>query len=154
MDRSSCSRSHGHSTRSRRVSSSRDRTASAPRCGSAATRLLAGRRGRRRGAGGRRGRRRGLRGVLAVLGLVALLAVRLALPLLLEALDERVQRLLLLLGGEQLLDGGGGLLERLLRGRRHLVDLEDVVAELRLDGPDELALLGVEDGGVERLLLL
>ena len=93
-----------------------------------------GRRRRRRGwtAPGR-GRRRRLRRVLAVLRHVALAALRLLLPLLAEVLDERVQRLLLVLRGQQLLDRRLGLLERLLRGLGDLVDLEDVVAELRLD---------------------
>ena len=44
--------------------------------------------------------------------------------------------------------------ERLLRRLGDLVDLEDVVAELRLDRAGELALGGREDGVVEGLLLL
>ena len=103
-------------------------------------------------AGG--GRRRRLRRVLAVLRREVVAAVGLVLPLLAEVLDERVQRLLLVLRREQLLDRRRRLLERLLRGLVDLVDLEDVVAELGLDRTLELALLGLEDRVVERLLLL
>src|SRR5438094_1049330 len=118
-------------------------------------RLLAVRRGRLRDrAGRRRGGVLGLRRVLAVLRDEVLAAVRLVLPLLAEVLDEAVKRLLLVLGGQQLLDRLLGLRQRLLRGRGDLLDLEDVVAELGLDRPVELALLGLEDRGVERLLLL
>src|SRR3954447_21629302 len=127
--------------------------------------LLTGRRRRRRrarrvvglrdGAGSAcRGGVLRLRRVLAVLRDEAGAAVRLVLPLLAEVLDEAVERLLLVLRRQQLLDRLVGLLEGLLRGRRDLLDLEDVVAELRLDRPDELALLGLEDRLVERLLLL
>src|SRR5262249_61851125 len=84
------------------------------------------------GGGGRRGRRR-LRAVLAVRGLVALGALRLVLPALREVLHEGVERLLLALGLERLLDRVLGLGERLLRRRRDLGDLEDVVAVLGLD---------------------
>src|SRR5437763_743652 len=57
----------------------------------------------------RAGRRRarvvlGLRSVLALLRDEARAALRLVLPLLAEVLDEAVERLLLVLGGEQLLD--------------------------------------------------
>ena len=64
------------------------------------------------------GGRRGLRAVLAVGGLVALGALRLVLPALREVLHEGVQRLLLVLGLEGLLDRLLGLGERLLAGRR------------------------------------
>src|SRR5262249_56317582 len=59
-----------------------------------------------RGAGAARGgrRRRRLRAVLAVRRLVALGALRLVLPALREVLHEGVQRLLLALGLERLLD--------------------------------------------------
>ena len=56
--------------------------------------------------------------------------------------EQALQGLLLALGGEELLDRRLGLLERLLRGLRDLLDLEDVVAELRLDRALQLALLG------------
>ena len=108
---------------------------------------------RRLDRAGRRRRRR-LRRVLAVLRHVVLAALRLLLPLLAEVLDERVERLLLVLRRQHLLDRRLGLLERLLRGLGDLVDLEDVVAELRLDRAVDLALLGLEDRVVERLLLL
>ena len=105
-------------------------------------------------AGARRGRRRGLRRVLAVLRDEALAAVRLLLPALAEVLDVGVERLLLVLRGQQLLDRLLGLVARLLRGLGDLVDLEDVPAELRLDRALELALLRGEDRVVEGLLLL
>src|SRR5436853_361669 len=79
---------------------------------------------------GRRARRRRRLGrVLAVLGAVALAAVGLGLPALAEGLDERVECLLLVLGGQRLLDRRLGLVERLLRRLGDLVDLEDVIAE-------------------------
>ena len=53
-----------------------------------------------------------------------------------------------------LLDRRLGLLERLLVGRRDLVDLEDVVAELRLDRAVSSPFFAREDRVVERLLLL
>src|SRR5262245_42969623 len=98
------------------------------------TDLLAG--DRRRGGRGR------LRAVLAVRGLVALGALRLVLPALREVLHEGVQRLLLVLGLERLLDRVLGLRERLLARRGDLGDVEDVVAVLRLDRALELVLLG------------
>src|SRR5215218_1527700 len=106
MDRSSCSRSQGHSRRSRRVSSSRAAIAAAASCGSLTReRLLTlGRGGRLHPAGVRRGRRRRVGAVLAVRRGVLLAALRLVLPLLAEVLDERVERLLLVLRGEHLLD--------------------------------------------------
>src|SRR5439155_8727721 len=103
-----------------------------------------------------RDRRRALRlrRVLAVLRHEAVAAVRLVLPALLEVLDEVVQSLLLVLRLQQLLDRRRRLRERLLAGRRDLRDVEEVVAELRLDRALELALGRLEDGVVERLLLL
>src|SRR4051812_36230669 len=95
-----------------------------------------------------------LRAVLAVGRREALAAGGLFLPALAVVLAERVQRLALVLAGEDLLDRRLGLLERLLLGRGHLADLEDVVAELRLDRADELAAVGLEDRVVEGLLLL
>src|SRR5204862_2215453 len=95
-----------------------------------------------------------LRRVVAVLHHVALGAVGLVLVVLLEVAHEAVERLLLLLRLEDVLDRGGGLRERLLRGRVVLRDLEDVVAELRLDRALDLTGLRAEDRGVERLLLL
>src|SRR3954468_16528682 len=157
MERSSWSRSHGHSRRRRRVSASRRATASATSSGEALTRgparlalwlrllLLLLRRVRRR---------RGLRAVLALGRLVAVAALGQALPLVAELLREGFERLLLVLRGEQLLDRRRRLLERLLRGRGDLVDHEVVVAELRLHRALELTLLGAEDRVVERLLLL
>src|SRR3954454_2350492 len=114
-----------------------------------------GRVGRRRAAAAGRVRardgrgRRGLRAVLAVGGLVAVRALRLFLPALREALHEGVQRLLLVLGLEGLLDGRLGLGQRLLRGVGDAGDREDVVAVLRLDRALELVLGGREDGLVE-----
>src|SRR5215218_6631373 len=159
IERSSCSRSQGHSTRRRRVSASRAATAAAESSSELTRRRLgAGRGGRRRGGAGldRAGarRRRRLRRVLAVLRGEVVTAVGLVLPALAEVLDERVERLLLVLRGQQLLDRRRGLGERLLRGLGDLVDLEDVVAELGLHGTLELPLLGLEDRLVERLLLL
>src|SRR3954447_25144528 len=95
------------------------------------------------GSGGRR-RRRGLRTLLALLDHVALAAVGLLLPPLRVVLGERLERLLLVLRLQRLADGLLGLLERLLRGLADLGDLEDVVAELRLDGLGDLALRGRE----------
>ena len=108
----------------------------------------AGRRGggvRRRPAG--RGRRRRvrllrLRRVAAVLRHEAGAADRRRLEALLEALDEPVERLLLVLGLQKLLDRLRRLLLRLLVGRRDLLDLVDVPAELRLDRAADRALLG------------
>src|SRR4051812_19124087 len=130
IERSSCSRSHGHSTRRRRVSASRRSRAAAtslgsggdtrPRLASAplAVRRRPARVGRRRVLRRRRGGRRRvgllLRRVLAVLDHEAALALRAVLPLVLEVLDELVERLLLLLRGEQALDRRLGLRERLL----------------------------------------
>src|SRR5215204_302409 len=167
IERSSCSRSQGHSRRRRRVSSSRAATAAATfglaplviglrpaaRSPAGPVRLLLGLR-RRLLPRARRRRRRRLGCVLAVLSHVALAALRLRLPLLAEVLDELVQRLLLILRGEHLLDRRLGLLERLLRRGVDLVDLEDVPAELGLDRTGDLALVGAEDRRVERLLLL
>src|SRR5688500_13615813 len=95
-----------------------------------------------RSAGGRG--RRGLRTVLAVRGLVAVGALGLFLPALREVLHEGVQRLLLALGGERLLDRLLGLGERLLAGLGDRADGEDVVAVLGLDRTRELVLLGGE----------
>src|SRR3954447_7440330 len=128
-------------------------------------RLRLGRRARRRRRrlllGGRlllsgrgRGGRLGLRAVLAVGGREALAAGRLGLPALAVVLAELIERLALVVAREDLLDRRLGLRERLLLGGRDLRDLEDVPAELRLDRADELALVGVEDRVVERLLLL
>ena len=103
------------------------------------------------GAPGGRGRR-GLRTVLAVRGLVAVRALGLFLPALREVLHEGVQRLLLALGGERLLDRLLGLGERLLAGLGDRGDGEDVVAVLGLDRTRELVLLGGEDGVVELLV--
>src|SRR5919108_412469 len=154
--RSSCSRSQGHSRRRRRVSSSSAAIAAAASAAELTRRpcvLLLGRR-RRCLAGARGRRRRRLRRVVAVLGHEAVAALRLLLPLLAEVLDERVERLLLVLRRQHLLDGRLGLLERLLRRGGDLVDLEHVEAELRLDRAGDLVLLGAEDRRVERLLLL
>src|SRR4051794_12627648 len=96
----------------------------------------------------------GLRRVLALLDHEVLRAVRLLLVAVLEVLDEVVQGLLLVLRLQQVPDRLLDLGERLLLGRRHLRDLEDVVAELRLDGPLDLALRCGEDRRVEALLLL
>jgi hypothetical protein len=101
----------------------------------------------------RRGRRLLLRRVVAVLRHVGVAALRLVLPALAVVLAEGLQRLALVLLRQDLLDRRGGLAQRLLVLRRDLLDLEDVVAELRLDGPDGLALVGLEDRRVERLLL-
>src|SRR4051794_37866333 len=128
-------------------------------------RLRLGRRARRRRrrlllggslllSGRGRGGRLGLRAVLAVGGLEALAAARLGLPALAVVLAELVERLALAVALQDLLDRRLGLRERLLLRLRDLRDLEDVVAELRLHRTGELALLRVEDGGVERLLLL
>src|SRR5207244_13172624 len=74
---------------------------------------------------GRGGGRRALLGsVVARLHDVALAAVGAALPLLLELLDEGLQRLLLVLRGEQALDRRPGLVQRLLGTGRVLGDLE------------------------------
>src|SRR3954471_1564348 len=200
IERSSCSRSQGHSTRRRRVISSRRASASPDRPGSLtggslrtggrrgsaaatarrnryrlrrparsatarATRrdrhlLRRATRGRRTATGDRRrtARRRGvrlrLRRVLALLDDVALGARRHVLRPLLPVLHEIVQRLLLLLGLEQVLDGRLHLRERLLLRRRDLRDAEDVEAELRLDRADHLVLRRAEDRCVEGLLLL
>src|SRR3954447_8998411 len=102
------------------------------------------------GSGGRR--RRGLRAVLAVRGLVAVGALGLLPPALREVLHEGVQRLLLVLGGERLLDRLLGLGERLLARRGHAGDGEVVVAVLRLDRAHEIVLLGREDRVVELLV--
>src|SRR3954452_12435765 len=155
IERSSCSRSHGHSSRRRRVRASRRRSASTISSDGSLTaaRLVALlRRGlpRRRGGGGRR--RRGLRTLLALLDHVALAAVRLLLPALPVVLREGLERLLLALGLQRLPDGLLGLLERLLRRRGDLGDLEEVLAELRLDRSGQRALLGLEDRLVELLL--
>src|SRR3954462_5619590 len=202
IERSSCSRSQGHSTRRRRVISSRRVSASPDRPGSLtggslrtggrrgsaaatatarrnryrlrrparsatarATRrdrhlLRRATRGRRTATGDRRrtARRRGvrlrLRRVLALLDDVALGARRHVLRPLLPVLHEIVQRLLLLLGLEQVLDRRLHLREGLLLRRRDLRDAEDVEAELRLDRADHLVLRRAEDRGVEGLLLL
>src|SRR3954469_1581808 len=143
IERSSCSRSHGHSRRSRRVNASRRRSASTSREISSKP-LLA--------LCGHRRRRRGLRAVLAGGRLEVLGALGLGLPALREVLHERVQRLLLVLGGERLLDLGLGLRERLLAGRRDALDDEVVVAVLGLDRPGERVLLGREHGLVELLV--
>jgi hypothetical protein len=81
-------------------------------------------------------------------------AVGLLLVLLAEVLDERVERLALALLAEHVADRLLGLVEGLLRGLLDLRDLEDVVAELRLDRPLELTPLGREDGVAEVLVLL
>src|SRR4051812_37934401 len=128
-------------------------------------RLRLGRRARRRRrrlllggslllSGRGRGGRLGLRAVLAVGRREALAAGRLGLPALAVVLAELVERLALAVAREDLLDRGLRLLKRLLLGRGDLRHVEDVVAELRLDRADELALLRFEDRVVERLLLL
>src|SRR3954470_17128861 len=163
IERSSCSRSHGHSTRSLRVISSRRarlaRAPSSPRLlpggrGARTRRLLLRGGGLRRLAGSRRRRRLLLRSVAAVRDQVGLRALRLVLVVLAELGDEVVQRLLLVLRLQEILDRLLGLPERLLRRRSDLRHLEDVVAELRLDRTDDRAFLGAEDRGVEGLLLL
>src|SRR4051812_5519157 len=202
IDRSSCSRSHGHSTRRRRVISSRRASASPDRPGwltggrwlragrrrrrsrlrSAARRRAARCAARRRGAAAARrdrhllrrargrcrpaarghrrrtARRRGirlrLRRVLALRDDVALGAGGHVLRALLPVLHEVVQRLLLLLRLEQVLDRRLHLRQRLLLRGRDLRDAEDVVAELRLDRAEHLVLRRAEDRGVESLLLL
>src|SRR3954454_16891683 len=117
-----------------------------------------GRVGRRRAAAAGRVRardgrgRRGLRPVLAVGGLVAVRALRLLLPALREVLHEGVQRLLLVLGLERLLDRRLGLRERLLAGLGDIGHGEVVVAVLGLDRADELVLVGGEDRVVELLV--
>src|SRR3954452_17265373 len=116
-------------------------------------RLLLGRLLRRRLLLGG-GRRLRLRAVLAVGRLEALAAARLGLPALAVVLAELVERLALAVALQDLLDRRLGLRERLLLRLGDLRDLEDVVAELRLHRTGELALLRVEDRGVERLLLL
>src|SRR4051812_4153611 len=163
IERSSCSRSHGHSTRSLRViSSRRARLARAPSStgllpggrGARVRRLLLRGGGLRRLAGSRRRRRLLLRSVAAVRDQVGLRALHLVLVVLAELGDEVVQRLLLVLRLQEILDRLLGLPERLLRRRSDLRHLEDVVAELRLDRTDDRAFLGAEDRGVEGLLLL
>src|SRR4051812_41907299 len=163
IERSSCSRSHGHSTRSLRViSSRRARLARAPSStgllpggrGARTRRLLLRGGGLRRLAGSRRRRRLLLRSVAAVRDQVGLRALRLVLVVLAELGDEVVQRLLLVLRLQEVLDRLLGLRERLLRGRGDAGDLEVVVAELGLDRTRQRALLGVEDRVVEGLLLL
>src|SRR4051812_30252177 len=198
IERSSCSRSHGHSTRRRRVISSRRASASPERPGSLTGGLLraggwrgsaaatAGRNryllrrparaarrdrhrlgrsarggalargatGNRRRAARRRGVRLRLRRVLALRDDVALRACGHVLRALLPVLHEVVQRLLLLLRLEQVLDRRLHLRQRLLLRRSDLRDAEDVVAELRLDRAEHLVLRRAEDRGVERLLLL
>src|SRR5439155_21389003 len=114
-------------------------------------------RGRR--AGGAARALRALRGRLRVRPVAALRrgealgADRLVAVAHLEVLDEVVEGRLLRLRLEQVADRVGRLGERLLGRRRDLRDLEDVVAELRLDRALELALLGAEDRRVEGLLL-
>src|SRR3954447_8052406 len=199
MERSSCSRSQGHSTRSRRLISSSRARARPDSSGVLIATLRRGLRGhllrgatlRRRSALRRRAtlrrsalrrlRRRagrhllrlrgpaarvrrppvqrlrralGLRRVLALLDYEVLRAVRLLLVAVLEVLDEVVQGLLLVLRLQQVPDRLLRLGQRLLLGRRHLRDLEDVVAELGLDRPLDLALRRAEDGRVEALFLL
>src|SRR5215211_77164 len=108
-----------------------------------------------RGAAGGGARVRLLLGGVVALGHPEVVrAVRLVLVLLAEVLDEGVERLLLVLGLEEVADRVRGLLERLLRGRRDLRYLEDIEAELGLQGALQLVLLGTEDRLVERLLLL
>src|SRR4051794_18353671 len=196
IERSSCSRSHGHSTRSRREIASRRASASPHRSG-ALTRgrppfrgglrrrlrrdllrrrgaplrrrgptlrrhrhllrragLRRGTAGLRRAAAHGRGRRLLLRRVVALVDDVVLRALRHLLVAVLEVLDEVVQRLLLRLRLEQVLDRRLDLLERLLLRRGDLRDAEDVVAELSLDRTRDHALLRAEDRGVEALLLL
>src|SRR5918994_5764522 len=164
IERSSCSRSQGHSRRSLRVTSS-SRSSAAERSLTALGLLRGLRCWRRRGlrggllparvaAGGGAGFGLVLRSVLALGHAVIVRAVGLVLVVLAEGLDELVERLLLALGAQQVLDRLLGLVERLLRGLRDLLDLEDVPAELGLDGTLELALLGLEDRRVEGLLLL
>src|SRR3954464_14777560 len=146
IERSSCSRSHGHSRRSRRVNASRRRSASTDSADGSSAKLL-------RRLGGRRGRRRSrLRAVLAVGCGVAALALGLRAPALAEVGHEGVERLLLVLRDERLLDRRLGVGHRLRLGLVDLRDPEDVVAELRLDGPHELVLRRRERGRVERLL--
>src|SRR3954451_11272252 len=112
IERSSCSRSHGHSTRRRRViSSRRARLARALSSnGLAAGRRGAGARGLRgllrrlrRATRCRRGPGLGLRRVAAVRDQVGLGALGLVLVVLAELLDEVVQRLLLVLGLQKVL---------------------------------------------------
>src|SRR3954447_7731965 len=172
IERSSCSRSHGHSTRSRRLISSRRASARPDSSGvliEARLRARLRRRGRaalrrlrrallrclrcalrclrcalrclrcalrhllrrptarlRAAAVERLGGRLGLRRVLALVDDVALGAVRLRLVVLLELGDEVVERLLLRLRLEQVLDRVVHLGQRLLLGRLHVRDLEDV----------------------------
>src|SRR5215218_4230413 len=102
--------------------------------------------------GGRRGRLR-LRRVLALRHDEGVGAVRPRLPLLAQRRVELVVGLLLVLRVELLLDRRRRLLQRLLLGGGDLLHLEDVVAELRLDGAGERALLRGEDRVVEGLLL-
>src|SRR5829696_6723492 len=150
IERSSCSRSQGHSRRSLRViSSSRSRAAERSLT---ALGLLGGlrcwrRRGLRGGllparvaAGGRAGVGLVLRSVLALGHAVVVRAVGLVLVVLAEGLDEPVEGLLLALRAQQVLDRLLGLLQRLLRGLRDLLDLEDVPPELGLHGTLDLAL--------------
>src|SRR5581483_6240037 len=81
---------------------------------------------------GRSGRSRGFV-ALAVLHRVFSPAFGAAFPLLAEVLDEFAERLLLLLGGQLLLDRGLHRRERLLVARQRLRDFVDVVAERCLD---------------------
>ena len=103
-------------------------------------------------AGGSRRRLR-LRRVLALVHDEALATVRLRLPLLAQLGVELVVGGLLVARLQLLADRRGRLLQRLLLGRRDLLDLEDVVAELDLDRAAELALVGREQRRVEVLLL-
>ncbi len=100
-------------------------------------------------AGRRRGRRRRLRAVGAVARLVALRALRLGAPAAREVLHEAVERLLLVLAGERLLDLRRGLGERQLGRRRDPGDGEVVVAVRGLDRALDLVLLRAEHRGVE-----
>src|SRR5207237_4933655 len=101
---------------------------------------------------------RALRGRLRVRPVAALRrgealgADRLVAVALLEVLHEVVEGRLLRLRLEQVADRVGRLGERLLGRRRDLRDLEDVVAELRLDRALELALLRAVARRVDRIL--
>src|SRR4029077_2230963 len=110
--------------------------------------LLPGRGG---GGGGRGGP---LWRVLAVVDDVTIAAVGRLLVAIAVVVAELLQRVLLVLGGEDLLDRGLRLVERLLLALRDLGDVEHVPAELRLHRAGELALVGREDRLVEGRLLL
>src|SRR5207249_2438611 len=105
------------------------------------------------GSGPEPGRRR-LLAVGAIRNRELLHAVGLIAPLRAESGRELVERLLLLLGDQELADARLGLRERLLGRGSDLGDLEDVIAPRRLDRPRHLALRGAEQRLVEGGLLL